>query len=190
MNDPMAADSLNLCPFCDGKPCYLQQDDLHKIRCMHCGAEVKAEIYDNAVRAWNIRVRSRQTPMEVYNAQLKAELSPENYLVACGVLDHLIRETIDYLKRREFLPPRDPLPTGTPHFWWRDLDPTDGADSPDEIMSRFGQTERPDLLHSAFMGPSKWAVSYDAREGRVVELFDTEIEAQAYCDALAAGRRS
>jgi hypothetical protein len=123
MNDPMAAGSLTLCPFCNGKPCYLQQDGLHKIRCIHCGAEVKAKIYDNAVRAWNIRARSRQTPMEAYNAQLKVELSPENYPVACGVLDHLIRETIDYLKRREFLPPRDPLPTGAPNFWWRHLNP-------------------------------------------------------------------
>jgi hypothetical protein len=128
--------------------------------------------------------------MEAYNAQLKAELSPENYLVACGVLDRLIRETICYLKRRKFLPPRDPLSTGTPHFWWRDLDPPDRGGSPDEIMSRLGQTKRPDLLHSAFMGPSKWAVSYDARECCVVELFDTKKEAQAYCDALAAGRPS
>jgi hypothetical protein len=128
--------------------------------------------------------------MEVYNAQLKAELSPENYLVACGVLDHLIRETIDYLKRREFLPPRETVPTGAPDFWWRHLDPTDGGASPEEIMARLDHTERPDLLHSAFTGPSKWAVSYDAREGRIVELFDTEIEAQAFCDALVAGRRS
>jgi hypothetical protein len=186
MGNPKAADSLSQCPFCNGKPCYFQQENLHGIRCLDCGAEVKAETYDNAVRAWSIRARS--TPMEAYNAQLKAELSPENYLVACGVLDHLIRGTIEYLKGREFLPPRDPLPTGTPHYWWRDLDPADGGGSPDEIMSRLGQTERPDLLHSAFMGPSKWAVSYDAREGRVVELFDTEIEAKAYCDALAARR--
>jgi Restriction alleviation protein Lar len=63
MNYPIATDSLSLCPFCNGKPCYLQQEDLHKIRCTHCGAEVKAETSDNAVHAWNIRARSRQTPM-------------------------------------------------------------------------------------------------------------------------------
>jgi len=78
MNYPIAPNSLSLCPFCSGKPCHLQQEDLHKIRCTHCGAEIKAQTSDNAVRAWNIRARSRQTPMEVYNAQLKAELSPEN----------------------------------------------------------------------------------------------------------------
>jgi hypothetical protein len=190
MNYPIAPNSLSLCPFCSGKPCHLQQEDLHKIRCTHCGAEIKAQTSDNAVRAWNIRARSRQTPMEVYKAQLKAELSPENYLVACGVLDHLIRETIGYLKRREFLPPREPVPTGAPDFWWRHLDPTDGGASPEEIMARLDQTERPDLLYSAFKGPSKWAVSYDAREGRIVELFDTETEAQVYCDALVGRRRA
>lgn len=88
------------------------------------------------------------------------------------------------------------LKNAEPDWWWCDLDPDDSGDSAYEAMHGYSPRLKPVHLHSSYHGPSKWGVvtlkelpKPDDSDGDGEEeafLFDTEEDAQKFCDERKA----
>jgi hypothetical protein len=76
-----------------------------------------------------------------------------------------------------------------PDFWWCDIDPDESGESPHEAMHGYRPRLTPVLLHSSFVGPDKFGVIYEVDDETETALFDTEKEAQEFCDKQRAAPR-
>lgn len=75
-----------------------------------------------------------------------------------------------------------------PDWWYCDIDPDESGDSAYEAMYNNRERLEPVKLHSSYIGPTKWGVMHDSAEddGEAATTFDTQEEAQKFCDELKA----